>query len=278
MSEAMHPTNRLHELLADRATTGLDANELHELNGLGSDWEREALEFELAAAAADLAFAQDDAPLPSHLRDRLESVGVSRLATDRGLRLTSLMATVETKLSSPQFTPAPVPWLVAAAAVVLAAFAWVFAPSPGPANISTPDLALTPAQRYESLLAQTGSISSEWAVADESLADGATGGAVWDAETQTGLMKFAGLPINDPTEQQYQLWIFRGDAEGGLEAHPVDGGVFDIASADSDVYVPIDARLQVDDVVAFAITIEPPGGVVVSDRSRLPLLGVVEEG
>lgn len=278
MSDATQPMERLNELLADRALYGLDAHDHQELSDLGTSWEREALEFELAAAAADLALAHDQTPLPAELRDQLESVGVSRLATEQGLRLTAPTSVAESKLPGPQFTPAPVPWLVAAAAVVLAAFAWVFAPSGGPASISTPSLALSPDRLYDVLLAQETAIISDWAVADESLAPGASGAAIWDTESQRGVMKFAGLPVNDPSEQQYQLWIFRGDAQGGLEAHPVSGGVFDIASAEGDVFVPIDARLNVDDVVAFAITIEPPGGVVVSDRTRLPLLGIVDQG
>ena len=56
---------------------------------------------------------------------------------------------------------------------------------------------------------------------------------------------------------------------------PVDGGVFDIRGSGK-VTIPIDARIPVDKAVMFAVTIEDPGGVVVSTRERLPVLAKVE--
>ena len=88
-------------------------------------------------------------------------------------------------------------------------------------------------------------------------------------------MRFRGLAANDPAVEQYQLWIF--DAERD-EARPVDGGVFDVPSTDSDTIVPIDAKLPVSRATLFAVTIEQPGGVVVSSRERLPLLAQVPSG
>ena len=57
-----------------------------------------------------------------------------------------------------------------------------------------------------------------------------------------------------------------------LEPHPVDGGVFDV-TRNGEVIIPIDAKIAVSNPTAFAITVEKPGGVVVSDRSRIPLVG-----
>jgi hypothetical protein len=53
--------------------------------------------------------------------------------------------------------------------------------------------------------------------------------------------------------------------------------VFDVAGTDADgeVCVPIDARLPIGKPTLFAITVEKPGGVVVSKRDRLPLLAKV---
>jgi hypothetical protein len=69
------------------------------------------------------------------------------------------------------------------------------------------------------------------------------------------------------------LWIFDADRD---PAHPVDGGVFDVpAGADGDVVVRIDPRLPIGRATAFAITVERPGGVVVSSRKRLPLLAAL---
>ena len=101
---------------------------------------------------------------------------------------------------------------------------------------------------------------------------GGLGDVVWSPARQQGTMRFRGLAANDPTIAQYQLWIF--DAERD-EAYPVDGGVFDVTSAAGDVFVRIDPRLRVSRATAFAITVEQPGGVVVSSRKRLPLLAAV---
>ena len=56
---------------------------------------------------------------------------------------------------------------------------------------------------------------------------------------------------------------------------PVDGGVFDVDSSGS-VTIPIDAKLKVDSPYLFAITVEKPGGVVVSSRERLALVAPVK--
>ena len=84
-------------------------------------------------------------------------------------------------------------------------------------------------------------------------------------------MRFRGLSVNDPATRQYQLWIFDKNQS---DKTPIDGGVFDIRS-DGEVIVPIHAKLRVQEVVLFAITIEKPGGVVVSSREQLPLLAAV---
>ena len=71
---------------------------------------------------------------------------------------------------------------------------------------------------------------------------------------------------NDPSRAQYQLWIFDAKRE---QAHPVDGGVFDVR--DGEVIVPIHAAIQVFAPKLFAVTVEKPGGVVVSKRERIVL-------
>ena len=45
----------------------------------------------------------------------------------------------------------------------------------------------------------------------------------------------------------------------------IKGGVFDMPAGDGEAIVPIDAKIRVDEPVLFAITVERPGGVVVSD-------------
>ena len=51
--------------------------------------------------------------------------------------------------------------------------------------------------------------------------------------------------------------------------------MFNIPAGKKEVLIPIDSRLPISKATLFAITVEKPGGVVVSDRKRLPLLAPV---
>ena len=53
------------------------------------------------------------------------------------------------------------------------------------------------------------------------------------------------------------------------DANPIDGGVFDVPAGVGEHVVRIEAKLQVLRPQAFAITLEKPGGVVVSDGPLL---------
>ena len=46
----------------------------------------------------------------------------------------------------------------------------------------------------------------------------------------------------------------------------------DIPAGATEVVVPIDAKVAVGEPYLFAITVEPPGGVVVSSRERIALV------
>ena len=83
---------------------------------------------------------------------------------------------------------------------------------------------------------------------------------------QKGYMRFRGLAKNDPRVAQYQLWIFDKTRD---DTYPVDGGVFDVDKDTGDVIVPIRAKINVNEATLFAVTIERPGGVVVSKRERI---------
>ena len=100
-----------------------------------------------------------------------------------------------------------------------------------------------------------------------------SGEVVWSASTQQGYMRFRGLPANDPRVRQYQLWIFDATQD---ERYPIDGGVFDIGAAtpgaNGETIVPIAAKLSVREPKLFAVTVEKPGGVVVSGREHIVAL------
>ena len=145
------------------------------------------------------------------------------------------------------------------------------------AMLVKPSLPLAGGQPNAGRLAQlvTGAkdaIKLDWTKTEHPAAALATGDVLWSDSLQKGVMRFAGLPVNDPAVSQYQLWIF--DANRPSET-PVDGGVFDITKGGENL-VPIQAKLQVTKAVMFAVTIEKPGGVVVSSRKDLPLLAKAE--
>jgi anti-sigma-K factor RskA len=108
-------------------------------------------------------------------------------------------------------------------------------------------------------------VTLAWTATADASAKGASGDVVWSAAQQRGFMRFSGLAANDPKVVQYQLWMF--DAERD-ERYPVDGGVFDV-TAGGDVIVPITPRVRVAQAKLFAVTVEAPGGVVVSKRERI---------
>lgn len=88
------------------------------------------------------------------------------------------------------------------------------------------------------------------------------GEVVWSDSKQEGYMTLTNLPVNEPSKNQYQLWI----VDPARDEFPVDGGVFDILPGSGSVVIAIDAKLAVKNPAAFVITLERPGGVVRSKQ------------
>lgn len=105
-----------------------------------------------------------------------------------------------------------------------------------------------------------------WSPTKDAAGQGETGEVVWSNERQEGYMTFRSVAKNDPSKSQYQLWIFDGERD---ERYPVDGGVFDVDASTGEVVVPISAKVKVAKPTLFAVTVEAPGGVVVSKRERI---------
>ena len=78
--------------------------------------------------------------------------------------------------------------------------------------------------------------------------------AVWDPETQTGLLTMEKLPVIAAT-QDYQIWVV-----DPAYPNPVDGGVFHVG-ADGRIVLPFKPAQPVTHAVAFAISLEKKGGV-----------------
>lgn len=97
------------------------------------------------------------------------------------------------------------------------------------------------------------------------------GDVVWNDELEEGYLRFVGLEPNDPSIEQYQVWVID---DRGME-QKVSGGVFN-ATADGEVIVPIVPGIDVHRVALFAVTIEEPGGTWVPDLRRRVVVAPVE--
>jgi hypothetical protein len=117
-------------------------------------------------------------------------------------------------------------------------------------------------QKFESLIQDESDTQIlEFASASDPY-KGLSGEVIWNDEKQEGYMSLENLAVNDPTKNQYQLWIV--DPE--RDELPVDGGVFDITLKDGKSIIPIRNALAINKPVAFVITLEQSGGVVKSKQ------------
>ncbi len=261
--QSLPPLDRIQELLADRALFGLDDVEQHELEALLVEWDSLDVEsLERTAAATHLGLLGDLEAMPPELAARIAATA------------TQTISDTPTETPNVQLaTPAPVAprrdwlaWCAAAAAVLVA----LFSLNRGPLTPA----ALTPAAlRTELLAATNGVVEAAWTAGGDAAGEQASGKVLWHNGRQQGVMQFNNLAANDPVKSQYQLWIFDKAQD---ERYPIDGGVFDIPAGQDEVLIAINAKIPVTEPTMFAITIEKPGGVVVSSRERLPLLAKVE--
>ncbi len=284
MNDNLIPLNeRAEELLSQLVTNGLSADEQREFDqidwqGLGTTSGMEITRFEQAAAAFAVAFDElGDAatdPVPVDLLKRLDKDAEQFFAGgDKDVFADDARNSAERTTrpaTLPMSSAAPPSWrealaiLAAAACIAMLLFNWYL--TPGNAR------ALSPDQQMAVLIKANPAdlVIADWTPVQD---NNTRGRVVWSDARQEGFMVFEGLPANNPSKEQYQLWIFDTDAN---QEHPVDGGVFDIRGSGK-VTIPIDARIPVDKAVMFAVTVEKPGGVVVSTRERLPVLAKVEQ-
>ncbi len=273
------PDEAMVDLLIKQVTEGLSPAEQRALDVLDSAVASAYLrDLEHAAAAITLAAGTDGQPLPPALAQRVARQAAEHFAPlDRaGEGAAPRVAPSRAAKRTPAYG-----WLAAAACLVLAIFGWLRTPpeaqapmaqAPPPAAIPAPieTPAPTAAEERAALLAKPDSLKVTLAATKDPSAAGVSGDVVWDPATQRGFMHFSGLAANDPAVRQYQLWIF--DA-GRDKRYPVDGGVFDIPANAGEIVIPIRAALMVRKPAAFAVTVEKPGGAVVSGREHVVALG-----
>jgi hypothetical protein len=290
MSAHLRELGRVEELLADRAVQGLDASERAELERLlsgGGDSLRDDYSLEAAAAAIELSFVRFDEVLPTHVSERLMRAADAYLAeapsARAGIRASDVLERI-----GPSVSPAGagssraeagvagsiggqrssgVPgwgWFAAAASILIAVAGWwPRLNAPGATDVALANLA---EQRVQLIATAPDLVQSTWT--DWELEGqgpeikGVSGDVVFSPQTQSGYMRFVGLPPN-PAGSQYQLWVVD---ERGLSQR-VSGAIFD-ARGGGELIVPVQPRIVVGKPALFAITIEKPGGTWVSDMKR----------
>jgi hypothetical protein len=281
------PDEAMVDLLIKQVTEGLSPAEQRELDVMDSELASAYLrDLERAAAAVTLAGSAREAPLPAALSALIVQQAAEHFATPSNV---ADLSEARVAAADKARVVASVPgranrfggygWLAAAACLVLAIFGWQRPPVPSPPVAVTPVPVIEPTPRPQpptaaeeraALLAKSDSLKIPLGATKDPAAAGVTGDVVWDPVTQRGFLHFAGLAPNDPAMHQYQIWIF--DA-GRDKRYPVDGGVFDVPANASEVVIPIRAALMVRKPAAFAVTLEKPGGVVVSGREHVVALG-----
>jgi hypothetical protein len=266
------PDEAMVDLLIKQITEGLSPDEQRALDVLDSAVASTSLrELERAAAAITLAGSTVAEPVPAALAQR-----VAQQAQEHFAAVSAIPRIPRARRGGAYG------WLAAAACLLLAIFGWLRGPSPPAAPVAvvetpallppteTPVVPPTVAEQRAALLANTDSLKVTLGATKDPAAAGVTGDVVWDPVAQRGFLHFAGLAANDPAVHQYQIWIF--DA-GRDKRYPVDGGVFDVPANSSEVVIPIRAALMVRKPAAFAVTVEKPGGTVVSGREHVVALG-----
>lgn len=263
MQEKYTPLEHLQALLADRALQGADPAEQAGINCLLQHQPEESQEsFELTAAAVDMAYSTTQhEPLPAHLLSKLQTQGEA-IAADNSQR--KHVEPMRTAVGKPM-TSSRLKWSQAlgyagwvAAATLLVAF---LIPKP---DISTEAAYLN--------LKQKGALEVKGEAGPGDEKKQIAGEVLWDDKLQTGYMKLRGMPVNSPDKSQYQLWIF--DSKPFSKDNPTDGGVFDV-NKDGEVIIPIKPNLKVSKPELFAITVEQPGGVMVSKREKIVFVASV---
>ena len=275
----------MFDLLTKKAVYGLDDAEQRELDNLDTGLaESEFRSLEITAAAISMVGMSPEEQLPSHLQARILHDAERFIANGEVEAAPWPPSTVATReivaeQSSGSFF-SWFGWLAAAAAcIALAANIWFTRLQPPPEIaviqppvVETPQI-LTPAQMRDEMIRSTPAlIRANWAAGNVKELKQISGDVVWSDEKQAGYIRFRGLPANDGRKETYQLWIFDKTQD---KATPIDGGTFDVAG-EGEVVIPINAKLKAENPEMFAITIEKPGGVVVSKREKIAALAKAE--
>lgn len=267
-------SDRLFELLADRTVGALTAEDRAELDRLLAAHPEFADADPISDAAGEFIAGSVPDTRPEwtdQARERLEFLGAAvaaKHASGRGpasMRISDAQpgAQAAQRTTRRSARPAWSGWIAAAAALAFAFAGWY-------PRLAGRQEGMTLAQ----LMQDPGTVVTPLNPTDNAAATGVGGKVYWNEGQQKGYVVLSDFPQNDPTINQYQLWIFDKKRDAN---YPVDGGVFNVAYRPGDtarqVVIPIDAKLYVADPALYAITKERPHGVVVTDRKELLVTG-----
>ncbi|MFK7910158.1 MAG: anti-sigma factor [Akkermansiaceae bacterium] len=251
---------RFEELEAGRILGDLDAEEIQEWENLSKDPRCQVdPALEIAAAAIEAEFSQGgnselSEKLLSQLQEDISEFTVPESSTETVVQF----AAWKQALQTPQIS-----WAIAALFAILLV-AQIFTKNnepvsgkPYPVVAAKP----SPVEARDAIIAKAGDLVQMDFGGTDAYAK-MKGKVIWSDELQQGYMTLTNLPINDPGKKQYQLWI----VDPNRDEKPVDGGVFDIPKGQNTAVIPIRNPLVVTDPKAFVITLEQPGGVVVSKQ------------
>jgi hypothetical protein len=210
------------------------------------------------SAPAD-AGAQRRAEIPPRLRRRLEAsaaawnrgdiapaVAVVHLANEPG----AVAASTKRNARSGRMG-----WFAAGACMVLAIAGW------------WPRLHVQWQQHGGLLLAGHDASAERWVWDHEpGIADVVRGEVVWDNIRQHGHLTLELRADQVSSNTKIQLWVYDAARD---ERYPVAAGVLDVPAHTTRLTAPIKPTLHIARPAAFAVTLEPTGGVVVPDHSHV---------
>lgn len=256
---------RFEDLEAGRILGDLDAKETQEWEDLSKDPRcRLDPSLELAAAAIEAEFAQDqEHEIPDSLLTMLREDIEPFIVPEADAEPAEAEPILQLSAWKRVVTAPQTPWAIAALlAILLVANLFIQDKAPAPGTTTTVVATEpSPEEARDTMLASAENLVELDFGGTESYSK-MTGKVVWSDELQEGYMTLSNLPVNDPGKKQYQLWI----VDPTRDEKPVDGGVFDIPQGENTAVIRIRNPLVITDPKAFVITLEQPGGVVVSKQ------------
>lgn len=272
---------RLHDLLIDKAVFGISASEEEEL--------QELLRANPDIKADDLdrlVTMLDMTALPQHL----PSPPPALIAMVRSQAPTPVTAS-PSRASYVLFRKRElVAWVTAAVCLMVAVFSWnrqktedtrpgielppVAKQDPVGESVAKKVVPTLSQQRDELLLSPEGVLHVQLMDTVDRQDATAIGDIVWSPVQQRGFLRIKGLPSNDPSKSQYQLWLVEASP---MHHETINGGVFNVDQQTRELIVPIRADHFVKQPNIFVISIEPPGGSPDLTAGGYPLIAKVDD-